>query len=107
MRAIKNLIGKMIGFGCCPNCSDSYFWKPTGSFIYEGKPTGLTKQEDGKMVLNIGIQRGVLLCTECINEPTRLDAERIASNLEKCGWEKDDTNKVLSAVDKVQTPLAA
>jgi len=107
MRAIKNLLGGMKGFGCCPNCGDSYNWKPIDNLPFEGEPAGFSEMEDGKLVLNIGFQRGMLLCTECLDVPAGLDAERIVSNLGKSGWEQGDIDKVQSAIFKVQASQAA
>lgn len=102
MRAIKNLLGKMQGFGCCPNCGNSYSWKPTGSLPYEGEPAGFSQSEGGRVVINVGFQRGVLLCIECLEKPTGLDANRIATNLKEYGWERGNIVKVQSAIVKVQ-----
>lgn len=107
MRAIKNYLGGMRGYGCCPNCGDSYSWKPTSSLPYEGESAGFAQKEDGTVVLNIGFQQSVLLCTECLNEPAALDAERIVSDLGKSGWEQGDTDKVQSAIANLQASQAA
>ena len=107
MRAIKNLLGEMRGFSYCPNCGDSYSWKPTGSLPFEGEPMGLSQKEDGTIVLNMGFQHSVLICTECLDKPSGLNADRIAADLKKCGWEQGDIDKVQSSIAELQAHQTA
>lgn len=70
-RLAKNMVGDILGFGRCPNCGDSYWWKPAGSIHYRVTDSGM---------------RGVTICKECLAHPEKLDENRIEKNLLVYRW---------------------
>ena len=79
IQSIKNKIGWLKGYGTCPNCGNSWRMNSIGGINYDGS-------------------RGVMICSDCLNMPGDLDVERIAANLTKSGWAKDEVEKVGEAI---------
>lgn len=107
LRTVKNWLGRIHGFGCCPNCGDSYSWKLTDNLPFGDQPLGLIQREDDKLVIILGFQSSVLLCTECLDRPTDMDADRVAAHLNKYGWEQGDIDSVRSAIADFKARQAA
>lgn len=68
IKFILNIIGKFLGYGCCPNCKDSYWLKGYVGFFYN-------------------TSNGILLCSYCYRNPLKINPVIIAIHLKKCGWE--------------------
>ena len=73
-RHIKNFIGSdILGYGRCPNCDDSWWWKDFG-YLKDGK--------------------GVLICKICLSKPNQLDEQKIATTLRKYNWSDEKISLV-------------
>lgn len=86
LRWLKNYIGSFKGFGGCPNCGDSWGWKPSGFITYlpdEGLPS---------------ISFGVMICEECLEHPEALNVEQILKDLRGHGWNQPSLELVESAL---------
>jgi len=88
----KNLLGTVRGFGCCPNCGDCWSWKASGSIIYE--------------TFDQYNASGVMICNECLENPDKLDVDRIAAKLTTYGWGSDDVLRVRTAISSNQIEVA-
>lgn|GEM_PF-564301 len=77
----KNLIGDSMGYGRCPNCGDSWWWKSSDSVW-------------------INESRGVLICKECLRFPEKLDENRIVKALlsGRSPWPRDKAELVRTAI---------
>lgn len=82
-RPIKNLTGSFLAYGHCPNCHDSWWWKPIENVNYKSGSD-------------------VMICKECLQIPKDLDLQKIKSNLIKWKWEKENINKVIIALNKLK-----
>jgi hypothetical protein len=58
-------------FGFCPNCNGSWEWRTAEC-------------------LPLGAHGDMLICTECISKPDKLNVRRIATSLIKLGWAVSD-----------------
>ncbi len=79
-RSAKNAYGNVMGYGECPNCGDSWSWKPCTRGV-EYTPG-----------------RGVSICDECLARP-KLDIERIARELRRYEWPPSDVQLVVACLN--------
>jgi len=95
-RGLKNFLGSIRGFGSCPNCGDSWSWKPHRSIILkkENIPVVIkTRDETGAIIIQEGTvpcTGGIMICKECLENPAKLDPERIKHDLLLVGWTEED-----------------
>lgn len=75
VRKVKNRVGRFMGYSGCPNCGDSWYWKPSGVVPYAKT-------------------RGVMICEECLLDLDYLCIRTIEEDLLKAGWEPDEVNQV-------------
>lgn len=82
----RNILGFIQGYGCCPNCGDSWSWKPTSEVTCGDSTTN-----------------AVLICIKCLEHPAELDVDHITANLARYGWEQDGVDQarlVLTSLKK-------
>jgi len=80
-KTVRNVFGTVLGFGCCPNCGDSWSWSPHGSITYQ-------EFDDGSA-------NCFMLCIKCAVSPPKIDVDRITSTLLKHdGWEQSEVDMV-------------
>jgi len=98
----KNLSGHVLGFGACPHCGDSWFWKESGSVpfrtLVEGEDYELEGNEDGKF--DIRVTSGFMVCQECLDNYNELDELKIEQELVKSGWSIEEAAEAREAVEK-------
>lgn len=82
-----NTTGSRLGFSSCPNCLDSWYWKEAGHITYESQP---------------GFSFAVMICTECLANPQRIDPKWIRENLIASGWPEE---KVALAVEAIKREI--
>lgn len=84
-RLEKNKLGVAEGFGACPNCDDCWSWKEAGrSIMYEWKEN---------------FSRGILICTECLENPDILSIDKIRRTLSgKIGWDSVKAELAIKAI---------
>lgn len=89
-----NLLGKIFDYGSCPNCDDSWRWKKSENFVFE---TG----EDGT-------QRSIAICTECLANPSGLNADRMAANVNRhrWKWKRSKIRMIKAAISEYQKQTA-
>ena len=83
IRWLKNLIGKSLHYGTCPNCGDSWWWKKSGGISY--KRNGITLFE-------------IMICKECLHNPAGLSLPRIERDLIKSQWNLGDIRLAKTAI---------
>ena len=115
-RLIKNSIGSFLGYGTCPNCGDSWWWKENGVIDMDyGQPekrdaTGVISIKEGKgytiegempgISITVTSTSGVMICNECLAHPERLDPDKIALDLISTGWGLEKVALVKNAVKR-------
>src|SRR3989344_5280812 len=80
----KNLVGSFLGYGGCPNCQDSWWWKHDGSIPLETRQDTLSVPETPGFP--VFITQSLMVCTECLTHPEALDPGRIEQNLLAHEW---------------------
>ena len=80
---LNNLIGNRLHYEKCPNCGDSWWWKPAGGIAYKNEGNSLFE---------------VMICRECLGNPARLNFLRIEGNLAKLDWAKSDIRLARTAI---------
>ncbi len=83
-------------FGTCPNCGESWKGKKSGSLSL--KKTASNLQTKAGAVPT----RKVSICQDCLAIPEQLDVELITTDLNNCGWPKQETALVKPAVDDLK-----
>lgn len=78
-RFTKNIIGDSQEFGRCPNCNDSFWWKPASSLQYSET-------------------RVIIICKDCLTHPEKLSEDRIKKNLLACSWTAEKAALIHQAV---------
>jgi hypothetical protein len=80
---LKNLIGDRLHYETCPNCGDSWWWKPAGGIAYKSEGNNLFE---------------VMICKECLQNPARLNFIRIEKDLLKREWKQLDIKLARTAI---------
>ena len=71
----------------------------SGNLVFCGNPTG--SRDGGESVtLKRVLQRGVMICIECLSKPDKLDPVKIIANLKRYGWEPDDLELVKMTIQR-------
>ncbi|MEK7640542.1 MAG: hypothetical protein AAB389_00905 [Patescibacteria group bacterium] len=89
IHCLLNLIGWMLGYGSCPNCKASWWWKAS---------TRITWWCGNLEARNVSA--GVTICKSCYTSPTLLDPRVVAHALDKKGWSWEQIEFACSAVDR-------
>ena len=80
---LKNLIGDHLHYEKCPNCGDSWWWKPAGGIAYKSDGSNLFE---------------VMICKECLRNPGRLNFLKIEKDLAKLEWNRSDIRLARTAI---------
>lgn len=83
---VKNMVGRRKGYGRCPNCNNSWYWKTSKS---------VTFKKFGR------VSKGVLICVDCLASPKSLDLERIERTLIESQWDKEEATLARKAVKQL------
>lgn len=92
-KAVRNYRGTRQGYGCCPNCGDSWSWKKVSGIIFHTEslpPFSCVSFE-------------VMICQECVKNPVVLDETRIIKDLKMNGWKPEKLSLVHKAVGAYKT----
>lgn len=99
--SVRNSIGSMLGYGGCPNCGSSWLYAKPDTITYEklkeGKDFFMTGNACDHMHV-IATNSGVMICKTCLQNPSKLNVDRIANDLRKCGWESEKVELVKLAI---------
>jgi len=89
-KIVSNALGKIFDYGSCPNCDDSWRWKESEEFVFE-------IDEDGT-------QRSIAICTDCLANPSGLDAERMGCNVNRhrWKWKRSKIRRIKAAIVEYQ-----
>jgi len=85
VRIVGNIIGGCLDYGTCPNCGDSWLWKPSSAITFRRSGCGC-------------IIREVMICSKCISNPLGLVLPKIRQSLIESQWPPDDIRMVEMAV---------
>ena len=86
----RNILGHILSYGTCMNCSDSFMYKTRDSLDYA--TTHDVSGKKGKV--------GFMVCTECIDNHKGLNKEKIVSRMKKTNWREDDITMAIVAIDR-------
>lgn len=83
----KNIVGGIMGYGKCPNCENSFFWKEKEWISYGFDGAGFY------------LPTGTLpFCKKDITHPLELNENRIRKNLRRSGWDERSINMILASI---------
>ncbi|MCX6764833.1 MAG: hypothetical protein NTU58_04010 [Candidatus Nealsonbacteria bacterium] len=103
LRKIKNWIGGLKGFGTCPNCRDSWWWKEIDGIEYSATGGYLNLADlNAKIPMKFCIKE-IMICKECLSDPKKLDLDKIRQNLEKYPSWIPYVPKALEAIKEYKT----
>ncbi len=94
-RWYKNRIGNKKGFGCCPNCGDSWNWKSSVGVEYE------KHYFFPGCFISPSVSYAVSICSEC-SASGKFDYQRIEKHLESGTWEKESIAKAITALKEFE-----
>jgi hypothetical protein len=83
---VKNRVGGLKGYGRCPNCDNSWYWKESKSVTFKRSAF---------------VSKGVLICADCLQTPRGLNPERIAEALAKSQWNKEEVTLARKAIEQL------
>ncbi|MFH1366646.1 MAG: hypothetical protein ABIH38_01500 [Patescibacteria group bacterium] len=90
-RCLRNIIGKLNGWGICPGCGDTWWGKKGGMILYKPQNDEPPRQASFS------------LCDFCLANPCLLDGAEIARHLTKDeGWSGRRIEAVKEAVIRFQ-----
>ena len=85
-REQKNEQGMAQKLSTCPNCGDCWSWKKAGSVQYEKTKSGF-----------------ILICTECLENPSTLSTDKIRTALLSRNWFLDKVELAVKTVEEYKT----
>lgn len=101
-RRILNLIGRIMHYGCCPSCGDSWYWNEAIGITYEALETdkNFVTQGDAYNVVSASASKSVMICEGCLDNPRDLNFSKIKNSLLERGWKSEDVVSAIFAIKR-------
>lgn len=95
---IKDLVWKYRekGWGSCPNCKTN--WRRLVDKHPKRRVSGTPIRQEGIPYMP---GHGVLICFNCLDNPEKLDPDKIYNNLVESGWQQNQAKLASDAVKKL------